>query len=159
VRGLIDRYVAEGNVAGAVAAVSVGADPPVFPAAGRIALDSLTRFDENSICRVYSMTKPVTGAAAMALVEDRRIALDQPVAEVLPEWRSLRVAIDLQKGLDSRPARNAMTMRHLLTHTSGLSYWTPGTGEGGPPEGLPRARDYARQLRRGAQPAWIQSAG
>lgn len=130
VRSLIDKYVAEGKVAGAVAALSAGSDPPSYPAAGLIALDSPTRFDENSICRIYSMTKAVTGVAAMALVEDRRIALDQPVAEVLPEWRSLRVAVDVQKGLDSRPARGTMTMRHLLTHTSGLSYWTPTTGEG-----------------------------
>jgi CubicO group peptidase (beta-lactamase class C family) len=75
------------------------------------------------------MTKAITGAAAMALVEDRRISLDQPVAEVLTELRSLRVAVDLKRGLDSRPARNAMTIRHLLTHTSGLGYWTPLSGD------------------------------
>jgi CubicO group peptidase (beta-lactamase class C family) len=130
VRRLIDRYVAEGKVAGAVAALSVDGDPPAYPAAGRIALDAPARFDENSICRIYSMSKAVTGVAAMSLVEDRRIALDQPVADVLPEWRSLRVAVDLEKGLDSRPARNVMTMRHLLTHTSGLGYWNPESGEG-----------------------------
>ena len=83
------------------------------------------RFDENSICRIYSMTKPVTGIAAMLLVEDGRLSLDQPVADVLPEFRALRVAIDVERSLDSRPATKTMTMRHLLTHTSGLASWTP----------------------------------
>ncbi|HET8674554.1 MAG TPA: serine hydrolase domain-containing protein [Blastocatellia bacterium] len=74
------------------------------------------------------MTKPVTGVAAMMLVEGGRIALDQAVAEVVPEFRSLRVATDIEKGLSGRPATKTMTMRHLLMHTSGLSYWTPLSG-------------------------------
>jgi CubicO group peptidase (beta-lactamase class C family) len=45
------------------------------------------------------MTKPLTGVAAMTLVEDGKIALDQLVAGVLPEFRSLRVAIDIQKSI------------------------------------------------------------
>jgi CubicO group peptidase (beta-lactamase class C family) len=130
VQKLLDAYVADGKVAGAAVALSYGGSPPAYPAAGRIALDSPARFDENSLCRIYSMTKPVTGVAAMMLVEDGRLQLDQPVADVLPEFRSLRVAIDPQKGLESRPAARVMTMRHLLTHTSGLSYWTPASGDG-----------------------------
>ena len=130
VQGIVDRYVKEGKVAGACVALSYGGSASAYPAAGRIAIGSPVRFDENSVCRVYSMTKPVTGVAAMMLVESGRLALDQPVADVLPEFRALRVATDLEKGLESRPAVNPMTMRHLLTHTSGLSYWTPLSGVG-----------------------------
>jgi len=133
VQGLIDGYVADGKVAGAAVAVSYGGTAVAYRVAGRVALGSSERFDENSLCRIYSMTKPVTGVAAMILVEEGKLALDQPVAEVLPEFRSLRVATDLQKSLESRPAVKTMTMRHLLTHTSGLSYWTPLSGAGALP--------------------------
>ena len=133
VQGMVDRYVAERKVAGAGVAVSYGGTAVAYRVAGRIALGSPERFDENSLCRIYSMTKPVTGVAAMILVEEGKLVLDQPVAEVLPEFRSLRVATDLQKGLESRPAVKTMTMRHLLTHTSGLSYWTPLSGVGALP--------------------------
>lgn len=130
VQKLLDGYVAEKKIAGAAAALSYGGSPLAYPCAGHIALDSSVRFDENSLCRIYSMTKPVTGVAALMLVEAGKIALDQAVAEVLPEFRSLRVATDIEKGLSARPAVKTMTMRHLLTHTSGLGYWTPSAGAG-----------------------------
>src|SRR5262245_4420785 len=133
VQRMIDGYVADGKVAGACVALSFGDTEPAYLSVGRIALGSPVRFDENSICRIFSMTKPVTGVAAMILVEEDRLALDQPVGGVLPELRSPRVAIDLEKGLGSRPAEKTMTMRHLLTHTSGLSYWTPRSGAGALP--------------------------
>lgn len=129
VQRMIDGYVADGKAAGACVALSFGDTAPAYLSVGRIALGSPVRFDENSICRIYSMTKPVTGVAAMILVEEGRLAPDQPVADVLPEFRSLRVAIDLEKGMESRPAEKTMTMRHLLTHTSGLSYWIPRLGD------------------------------
>lgn len=127
VQMMLDGYVQDKKVAGAAVALSYGGTAITYRASGSIALDSPVRFDENSLCRIYSMTKPVTGIAAMMLVEDGRIKLDQPVADVLPEFRSLRVATDFQKGLESRAAVGTMTMRHLLTHTAGFSYWTPET--------------------------------
>lgn len=130
VQRLLDAYVSDGKLAGAAAALSYGGEPFAFPSAGRIALDAPTPFDQHSICRIYSMSKPVTGAAAMMLIEDGRMTLDQPVADILPELRSIRVAIDVEKDLSSRPAKRTMTMRHLLTHTSGLAYWTPMSGLG-----------------------------
>lgn len=125
IQKLIDGYVAAKKMAGAGVAISYDGAPVTYLAAGTLAFDSQKRFDENSICRVYSMTKPVTGIAAMLLVEDGKLSLDQPVADVLPEFKALRVAIDVERSLDSRPATKTMTMRHLLTHTSGLASWTP----------------------------------
>ena len=49
---------------------------------------------------------------------------------MLPEFKNLRVAIDFEKSLEARPARNAMTMRHLITNTSGLGNWTPSSDSG-----------------------------
>jgi CubicO group peptidase (beta-lactamase class C family) len=74
------------------------------------------------------MTKSVTGIAMMVLVEDGKLSLDLPVADVLPEWRALRVAHDREKNLESRQATKPMTIRHLLTHTSGLGDWAPSAG-------------------------------
>lgn len=133
VQRLLEGYVADKKMAGAAAALSFNGSPLAYLSAGHIELDSPVRFDENSLCRIYSMTKAVTGVAAMMLVEGGRIALDQAVAEVVPEFRSLRVATDIEKGLSGRPATKTMTMRHLLTHTSGLSYWTPLSGTGALP--------------------------
>jgi CubicO group peptidase (beta-lactamase class C family) len=85
-------------------------------------------FDENSICRIYSMSKPVTGITAMTVIEEGRLGLDHPVSDVIPQWRPLRVAVNPRASLDSRPATKTITIRHLLTHTSGLAYWTPLSG-------------------------------
>ena len=68
--------------------------------------------------RIYSMTKPITSVAAMMLVEDGKLLLDAPVSEHFPEWQELSV---LEDGKEV-PATNAMTARHLLMHTSGLTY-------------------------------------
>ena len=140
VQELLDAFVAEGKAAGAAVAISFGGEPPAYPSAGALAFGSRVPFDEHSICRIYSMTKNVTRIAAMLLIEDGKITLDQPVADVLPEFRSLRVAIDIEKSLDSRPARNTMTMRHLLTNTSGLGSWTPDSDSGDALHALYRER-------------------
>ena len=130
VQDFLDAQVRSRTIAGAVVALAYGDTAVAFLTAGRIALDSDRRPDENSIYRMHSTSKVVTGIAAMSLVQDGKLRLDQPVAELIPEWKSLRVAVDPQKSLESRPARTTMTLRHLLTHTSGLSYWIPAAGSG-----------------------------
>jgi CubicO group peptidase (beta-lactamase class C family) len=72
----------------------------------------------------------VTGAATMMLVERGPLRLDQHVADVIPEWKAPHVAADSTKGLDARPASRAITIRHLLTHTSGFGDWVPTAGAG-----------------------------
>ena len=126
----LDEFVAERSGSGVSVAICYGDGTPNYPHAGTLAFDTAAPFDENSICRVYSMTKNVTRIATLLLVEDGKISLDQPAASVLPEFAQLRVMIDPEKGLDSRPAKNVMTMRHLITNTSGLGNWTPGSDSG-----------------------------
>ena len=126
-QALLDSYVSAKKLAGAAVATSAGGRPLTYVSAGRVALDADVPFDEQSLCRIYSMTKPITGVAAMMLIEAGKLRLDQPVGDILPELRTLRVALDPARGLDSRPAMRTMTMRHLLTHTAGLGYWTPVT--------------------------------
>ena len=122
---LMTDYVGAKKLAGAAVAVADGTAPLIYLKAGSIALDADAAFDEHSVCRMYSMTKSVTGLASMLLVEAGKLRLDQAVADVIPELRKPQVALDPSKGLEARPAKQTMTIRHLLTHSSGLAYWTP----------------------------------
>jgi CubicO group peptidase (beta-lactamase class C family) len=74
--------------------------------------------NKDSLFRVYSMTKPVVSVAAMTLVEDGLLSLDDPVSDYIPTFANLQV-IDPETGA-TRPARNVMTVRHLITHQSGI---------------------------------------
>jgi CubicO group peptidase (beta-lactamase class C family) len=131
VQAILDGYVASRKVAGAVVGIAATHGPLTYIKAGRVALEAdAPPFDEHSVCRIYSMTKPVTGIAAMLLVDAGKLRLDQPVSEIVPELRDLQVAIDPAKGLEARAATRMMTMRHLLTHTAGFVYGTPATTSG-----------------------------
>lgn len=122
---IIRNYVATGRLAGAAVAIADAGQSTRWLQAGHIAKDVSVAFTRDSLCRIYSMTKPVTGLAVMLLIEDGLLHLDQPVADILPELRRLWVAVDPRSGLEGRPATRSMTIRHLLTHSSGLAYWTP----------------------------------
>jgi CubicO group peptidase (beta-lactamase class C family) len=129
VQALIDRYVEAGKVPGAVVAlVRPGRHRPLFLKAGKTAFDGGTPVDEDTLWRIYSMTKPITAMAVMQQVAMGRLRLDQPIAEVLPEFKTMQVLIDPAKGLQSRPAATPITVRHMLTHTAGLSYSISGNG-------------------------------
>ena len=80
--------------------------------AGRNPVNSQTIF------RIYSMTKPIVSVAAMSLIEDGLLALDDPIEKYIPEFSNLRV-IDRDSG-EVRAARNSITVENLLTHESGL---------------------------------------
>lgn len=139
VQAVLDGFVRDRNAPGCAAAIWYG-DGPAYPAAGTIAFDSTAPFDADSICRCYSMTKNVTRIATLLLVEDGRISLDQPAADYLPEFRNLKVLVDPAKGLESRPARTVMTLRHLITNCSGLANWTPASDSGDALHALYRER-------------------
>ncbi|MEP9403835.1 serine hydrolase domain-containing protein [Sphingomonas sp. VNH70] len=119
---LVKRYVAEKKAPGIVVAVG-GPDWTSIHAAGRTGADASGRpVDADTLWRVYSMTKPITGMAAMMLVEDGRLKLDQPISDFIPAFRNMRVLTDPDNSLASRPAARPITVRHLLTHTAGLGY-------------------------------------
>ena len=77
----LDEFVAERSGAGLGVGICYGDGPPAYPSAGTLAFDSMARFDENSICRLYSITRNVTRIATLLLVEDGKLSLDQPVAD------------------------------------------------------------------------------
>lgn len=123
VEALAKEYVAQNRAQGIVVAYGVGDSAPVFASAGRIAMEpDAAAAGPDSLWRVYSMTKPITAMAAMMLVEDGKLKLDQPIADFFPGFSTMKVLTDPANSLDSRPATTQITVRHLLTHTAGLGY-------------------------------------
>ncbi|WP_407165679.1 serine hydrolase domain-containing protein [Bradyrhizobium sp. ORS 111] len=78
---------------------------------------------DDTIFRIYSMTKPITSVAFMMLVEEGRVAIDEPVAKYIPEWKNLGVfAAGTAPAFLTRPPSRPMLIVDLLRHTSGLTY-------------------------------------
>ena len=79
---------------------------------------------EDTIYRIYSMTKPVTGVALMMLYEDGKFSLDDPVAKYIPEFANLQVvkSYDKENGAVLEPLASPPTMRQLMSHTAGFAY-------------------------------------
>jgi CubicO group peptidase (beta-lactamase class C family) len=79
---------------------------------------------KDSIFRIYSMSKPVTGVAMMMLYEEGKWQLDEPVAKYIPEFAKLKVYTGKNEdgSVKTEDARRSMTMRELMTHTAGLGY-------------------------------------
>lgn len=122
ITAMIEKYVRRRKVSGMVAALGWKDQSPGYIARGKEGFDDRDPGGPNSLFRAYSMTKPLTGMAAMILIDEGKLKLDQPLADFVPEFASMQVAIDPKLGLDARPAKTQITIRHLLTHTSGLGY-------------------------------------
>ncbi|MBW6524484.1 beta-lactamase family protein [Sphingomonas sp. RHCKR47] len=122
-QALFDRLVATNRAPGVAGAFGHGDGPTLYLSAGRIATDATApAAGPDTLWRVYSMTKPITGMAAMLLVQDRRIALDDPVSKYIPAFASMRVLTHPDTSLETVPATRPITIRMLLTHSAGLSY-------------------------------------
>lgn len=96
----------------------------------------------DTLFRIYSMSKPVTAAAVMALCDDGSLRLDDPIERFLPEFAQLRVFSAEENGrLLSVPVRRSITIHDLLTHTSGLAY---GLEAGSPIDALYQRERFLR---------------
>ncbi len=124
----IDAVLGEGIVGGAAAGVVAGAtnaDGDIYLGGfGERVAGGGDEMTPDTVGWIASMTKAITGAAAMQLVEQGRLDLDAPASEVIPQLG----AVPVLEGFDddgsprTRPARGAITLRHLLTHTAGFTY-------------------------------------
>ena len=86
-------------------------------------LERKTPMKDDTIFRIYSMTKPITSVAFMMLVEEGHVALDEPVHKYIPQWRDLRVFVAGTLPLfQTKPVTRPMQIVDLLRHTSGLTY-------------------------------------
>ncbi|HXT80152.1 MAG TPA: serine hydrolase domain-containing protein [Acetobacteraceae bacterium] len=144
----IDQVLAdvtsEVRVPGVVAAAADASGTIYEKAFGRRSLASQQPMTTDTVFRIASMTKAVTAAAAMQMVEQGRLSLDQPAGEILPVLAEPKVL----DGFDSagkpvlRPARGRITLRNLLTHTAGFVYdtWNEQMNRFARVTGLPAAR-------------------
>ena len=117
------EHIARGELAGAVALVWRPGQPTRRIAIGRRDVERDLPVSRDTIFRIASLTKPVTSVAALALADQARLDLDDPITRVAPEFEHVRVLQDPAAPLDHTvPAERAITFRDLLTHRSGLTY-------------------------------------
>lgn len=120
----LDRsYVAKGKIAGCQALVARHGHIAYFHSLGYADLERRTPMAEDTIFRIYSMTKPITSIALMGLWEQGHFQLNDPVSRFIPEWEQMTVYVSGEHDdMETRPAAGPITFRHILTHTAGLSY-------------------------------------
>lgn len=121
VNGYVDREI----VACMVATMGFGQQEPDTVAAGSRTFGGDGTVGPDTLFRIYSMTKPITGMATVMCIDDGLLELDQPLADIVPGFANMQV----QKRYDGpitrdnlEPAVRPITIRHLLTHTAGLGY-------------------------------------
>lgn len=120
---MVDTYVGGGKVSGMVAMLGRGNAPAEAIARGKQALGDAPAINRDSLFRVYSMTKPLTGMCAMMLIDEGKLKLDQPLSEILPKFAHMQVQVTPDGPIDQlRPATTPITIRQMLTHTAGLGY-------------------------------------
>ena len=129
VTALLERWVGPGKVPGIVASLGLPGQPTQFIARGAEGFTDPDPVTQDSIFRIYSMTKPITGMAAMILIDEGKLALDQPLSDFIPAYAQMQVQVVPDGSIeDLRPATRPITIRNLLTHTAGLAYTIKQTG-------------------------------
>ncbi len=124
VAAMIKNYVDTRKVANMMVTLGKGQEDHAHTVGGgTLSLQSAKSVDENSLYRIYSMTKPITGMAIMMLIDEGKLGLDQPLGEIMPKFANMQVLKDPEGALDDTvPAERPITIRHLLTHTAGIGY-------------------------------------
>ena len=122
-RFLEERYIAPGKLPHALTLICRHGEVAHLGVLGKADIERDVALKEDAIFRIYSMTKPITSVAFMMLVEEGKVALDDPVETYIPAWRGLGVFSAGQPGaFVTKPATRPMLVVDLLRHTSGLTY-------------------------------------
>jgi CubicO group peptidase (beta-lactamase class C family) len=124
IRAMLDEAVADGAIAGAVVGVTNRREALLQVAVGRQSIDAAAPMQLDSVFWIASMTKALTTVAALQLVEDGKLSLTQPIGDILPDLAAPMVltGFDAKGAPLTRLAETPITLKHLLTHTSGFSY-------------------------------------
>ena len=142
----------DSGLAGVVAAVTKNCETIFDGAAGVRTLGESVPMTVDTVVAIYSMTKAITGAAAMQLVERGQLSLDEPAGRYLAELADAQVltGFDPDGAPLLRPAANPVTLRHVLTHTSGFVYdmWNADLARYGEVAGLPPLTSLQKQALR-----------
>jgi CubicO group peptidase (beta-lactamase class C family) len=116
--------VERGDVVGAIGAITDATDTIYSAAFGNRGIGGSVAMTEDTVCNMASMTKAITGACGMQLVEQGKLDLDSPISTWIPQAAQLQVldGWDANGKAILRPPVRGVTLRHLMTHTSGMSY-------------------------------------
>ncbi|CAN5722416.1 serine hydrolase domain-containing protein [soil metagenome] len=121
----LDRYVDEGKLPGYLVMVARRGKPAYLRTYGLCDVEKHKPVAEDTIFRIYSMTKPITSVAIMQLYERGLFQLDNPVSRFIPAFKDLRVFISGNaEKYETTAAARQVTFRDLLTHTAGFAYGT-----------------------------------
>ncbi|MDP1584057.1 MAG: serine hydrolase domain-containing protein [Bradyrhizobium sp.] len=121
----IRNEIATGKIPGAVLLIQQHGRPVYFENFGVRDVATRLPMTADTIFRLYSMSKPVTSVAAMMLVDDGRLSLDDPVAKYIPAFAEVKVGVEKpgeSPALVLEPLQRPITIKDLLRHTSGLTY-------------------------------------
>jgi len=121
---VLQKYVDDNQIAGAVALVLQDGKPVYERAVGWSDKEAGRKMTTDTIFRIASQTKAITTAAVLALVEEGKIGITEPVSHFIPTFAKTTVAVKTDTGLDMVPAKRPITIQDLLTHTAGISYGT-----------------------------------
>jgi CubicO group peptidase (beta-lactamase class C family) len=147
ITGHLNRnYIEPGKIAGCQVAVSRHGHLAYFKSFGQMDRERGKAMADDTIFRIYSMSKPITSVALMTLYEQGYFQLDDPVYRVVPEWRDHKVWLsgDIDN-MELVPPTTPMTFRHVLSHTGGLTYGQGLVALGAPDTGHPVDKVYARE--------------
>ncbi|TMM53288.1 beta-lactamase family protein [Maribacter algarum] len=125
----LKKEIADGKIPGAVSYIMINGQLVHNGAYGYSSLKDMTPMQEDQILHLMSMTKPIVTVAFMMLYEEGHFFLSDPVSKYLPQFKDLKVAKDLNAGLngETEPANKEITIHHVLTHTAGFSHGLAGT--------------------------------
>jgi CubicO group peptidase (beta-lactamase class C family) len=123
---ILREHTSKGMLPGAILLIVRNGKVAYFEAIGALDPQTETPMPKDAIFRIYSMTKPITSVAAMMLVEDGQLALSDPVAKYIPEFKDTMVAVE-EAGEEGKPTvtlvpARPMRVYDLIRHTSGLTY-------------------------------------
>ena len=121
----IRNEIATGKIPGAIVLIQQHGQPVYFENFGVRDVATRLPMTADTIFRLYSMSKPITSVAAMMLVEDGKLALDDPVAKYIPAFADVKVGVEKRDQDGKRllePLKRPITIEDLLRHTSGLTY-------------------------------------
>jgi CubicO group peptidase (beta-lactamase class C family) len=132
---LQSTYIEPGRIAGGQVLVARGGEVAYARSLGVMDRERARPWADDTVVRIYSMTKPIVSVALMSLWERGLFQLDEPVTRVLPEWSGQRVWLSGEgEAMITEPLAKPVTFRHLLSHTAGLTYggFLSTVGIGGP---------------------------
>jgi CubicO group peptidase (beta-lactamase class C family) len=128
IRPWMEKLVADNKLPGVLTVVARHGQAVFSEAAGYRDVAAKAPVTEDTIYRIYSMTKAITSTAIMMLYEEGRFQLDDPISRYLPMFKDVRVyAGGGAEKYDTVPAKSPITFKQLLTHTSGLTYGFTGS--------------------------------